>query len=331
MKVLRRILGILVMCAGILGLLLSLTGLVGIWVLKPTIASGVDNTITMLNSAVSTSQQAMQIAGQALGGTVESVNALSTMLSATATSVQDTQPMLDQIKLFMGEKLPATMTSAASSLQAAQKSAQVLDSAIKSLDSFRFMLAAVPFVGSAIEQPTQPYNPKTSLADSLGELATNLEDLPDMFVEMSTNLDKADNNLATVQTSLTTMSTSINTISSSLSQYQAMVNQSQSSMGNLTAMLANIQTNLNTILNSVALVFSLFFVWLLAAQVVIFSQGWELYQGTAGRMEGGASEPVAVEPEQPTPVPPEAPELEAVKPEEPGTVAETEEMPASES
>ena len=38
-----------------------------------------------------------------------------------------------------------------------------------------------------------------------------------------------------------------------------------------------------------ALVFTLFFLWLLAAQVVIFSQGWELYQGTAGRMEGGAA------------------------------------------
>ena len=295
MKVLRKILGILVMCAGVLGLVLSLAGLIAIWAFKPVVASSVDNTITMLNSAVTTSQQAMQIAGQALGGTVESVNALSTMLGATATSVQDTQPMLDQIKLFMGEKLPATMTSAASSLQAAQKSAQVLDGAIKSLDSFRFMLSAVPFVGSAIQTPTDPYDPKTSLANSLGELATNLEDLPDMFMEMSTNLDKADDNMATIQTSLTTMSTSIGTISSSLSQYQAMVNQSQTSMAGLTAMLVNIQTNLNTILNTVALVFTLFFVWLLAAQVVILSQGWELYQGTAGRMEGGAPEVVAVE------------------------------------
>jgi hypothetical protein len=28
----------------------------------------------------------------------------------------------------------------------------------------------------------------------------------------------------------------------------------------------------------------------LAAQVVIFSQGWELYQGTAGRMESSVKE-----------------------------------------
>jgi hypothetical protein len=299
MKVLRRILGILVMLAGVLGLVLSVAGLVGIWMLKPTIAATIDNTITMLNSAVSTSQQAMQIAGDALEGTVKSVEALSTMLNATATSLQDTQPMLDQLKMFMGEKLPDTMDSAVTSLRAAQRGAAIADSAIKSLDTFRFMLSAVPFVGSAIEKPTQAYDPDTSLSDSLGDLADGLEGLPPMFIDMSNNLDTADDNLTTVQTSLTTMSSSVGLISGSLSQYQAMVSQSQSSMGNLTAMLSNLQANLNTILNSVALVFSLFFVWLLAAQVVILSQGWELYQGTAGRMEGGELETVVVEPDKP--------------------------------
>jgi low affinity Fe/Cu permease len=57
-------------------------------------------------------------------------------------------------------------------------------------------------------------------------------------------------------------------------------------MDNLLSILTTIQSNLNTIINAVALVLTLFFVWLLAAQIVIFSQGWELYQGTTDRMEG---------------------------------------------
>ena len=250
----------------------------------------------------------MQIAGQALGGTVDSVEALSTMLSATATSVQDTQPMLDQLKVFMGEKLPATMESATDLLKAAQSGAAVADSAIKSLDAFRTVLSGVPLIGGFVEPPKQAYNPEKPLANSLGDLATGMQDLPQMFRDMAANLDKADDNLATVQTSLTTMSTSVGTISSSLSQYQAMVSQSQASMGNLTAMLTNLQNNLNTILTSVALVLSLFFLWLLAAQVVILSQGWELYQGTAGRMEGGAPEPVVAEPVSGSPAVAEVPE-----------------------
>jgi hypothetical protein len=84
------------------------------------------------------------------------------------------------------------------------------------------------------------------------------------------------------------MSDSVGLISSSLSEYEKMIGQSKSSMDNLTSILTNVQNNLPTILNGVAIVLTLFFVWLLAAQVVILSQGWELYQGTAGRMESKA-------------------------------------------
>ena len=150
-------------------------------------------------------------------------------------------------------------------------------------------MSSVPLVGAFIEQPTQAYNPEVPLSESLGEIAVQLEDLPDMFVEMATDMDKTDDNLVTIQTSLVTMSDSVKTISSSLGEYESMVVQSQSSMDNLKAMLNNIQNNLDNILNTTAIVLSLAFFWLLAAQVVIFSQGWELFQGTAGRMESGAA------------------------------------------
>jgi hypothetical protein len=121
----------------------------------------------------------------------------------------------------------------------------------------------------------------------LGELATNLKGLPDTFVEMSVKLSTTDDNLGSIRENLTTMSDSVGLISSSLGEYEKMVIQSQSSMDNLTSILTNIQYNLATILNGVVIVITLLFLWLLAAQVVILSQGWELFQGTADRMESG--------------------------------------------
>jgi hypothetical protein len=288
MSAIRRLLGIFVMLAGILGLALSLAGLVGIWVIKPTLVAYADTTIVTLNTSIKTSQEVMKITGEALGATVDSVDALSEMLGTTAKSVEDTQPVLTQVNAIMGETLPATLGSATDSLKTAQQAATVLDSAIKSLDTFRFVLSAVPLVGSFVEQPTQPYNPQVPLADSLGSLAEDLEGLPATFSDMAANLDKADDNLALIQSNLNTMSGSVALISRSLGEYETMVTQSQSSMDSLGAMLTNIQNNLGSILNTAAIVISLFFVWLLTAQIVIFSQGLELYRGTAGRMEGGA-------------------------------------------
>jgi hypothetical protein len=290
MKVLRRILGVLVMIAGILGLVLSMAGLASIWIVKPTVSGYVESTISTLSTSIDTSKQAMEITAQALGATVDSIDALSEMLGTTAILVQDTMPALDQLNVFLGVNLPSTLQSASTSLSTAQQAADVLDGAIKSLDTFRVVLSAVPLVGAFVEQPTQTYDPDQSLADSLGEVAGNLEGLPPMFIEMAASLDKADDNLVGVQGNLTTMSESVALISKSLSEYEAMVKQSQSSMENLKSLLTGVQANLSTILTAVAAVFSLFFLWLLAAQVVILSQGWELYQGTAGRMEGGTPE-----------------------------------------
>lgn len=289
MKALRRILGALVMIAGILGIILSLAGVVSVWVVKPNVTNYVEITIQTIETSVITSQKALQVTGQALGATVVSVDALSTMLSTTAVSVEETQPVLDQLNVMMGETMPSSMESASDSLKTAQQAAVVLESAIKSLENFRAAMSATPLLSSLVEQPKQTYNPEVPLADSLGELATTLESLPATFTEMSANLDKADDNLITIQSNLVTMSDSVGQISKSLSEYQAMITQSQSSMENLISILTNIRNNLTSILNGVAMAFSLFFLWLLIAQVVILTQGWELYQGTASRMESSES------------------------------------------
>ena len=100
MKVLRSFLGIFVMIAGVLGLVLSLAGLVSVWVVKPAVVANTSSTIDTLNSSIGTSQDVMEITAQALGATVDSVDALSEMLFTTALTVEDTQPDLDEFDLM---------------------------------------------------------------------------------------------------------------------------------------------------------------------------------------------------------------------------------------
>lgn len=285
MKVLRRMLGVLVMIAGILGLLLALAGLAAVWIVKPTVSVYANATIDTLNKSVVTSKSVMVTTGEALGATVDSVDALSAMLETTAATVEDTKPILDEIDTIMSVTLPSTLKATTNSLYTAQEAARVLETTIQSLDAFRFLLADVPLVGEFIGQPEQSYTPEKPLADTLGELATNLKGLPDTFVQMSDDLSTTDDNLGSIQENLITMSDSVGQISVSLGEYERMVVQSQSSMDDLATILTNMKSNLPTILNGTAMVLTLFLAWLLAAQIVILSQGWELYHGTADRMK----------------------------------------------
>lgn len=290
MKIIRRVLGILVMIAGVLGLLISVAGLVGIWMVKPNVVAYLTTTIETINTSISTSQSVMDVTKQALSATVDSVDALSLMLASTATSVEDTAPVIEQVSSLMGENLPATLASANESLIAAQQAAAVLDSSVQSLQAFQMAMGSVPLISAYVVQPAQSYDPEKPLAESLGEVASELEELPDMFIELSEGIDKADDNLVTIQSSLDTMSVSVQGISQSLGEYNAMITQSQSSMENLAPILTNFQNNITRLVDGAVIGMSLFLLWLLAIQVVIFSQGWELYQGTAGRMEGSSAE-----------------------------------------
>ena len=285
MSIMRRSLGVLVMLAGLMGLVLSLSGLVTVWAMKPTVAFYAGTTIGTLNDSVVTSQNVMEITRQVLVATIDSVDTLSAMLSTTAATVEDTKPVLDEFGAIMSTTLPSTFEAAIDSLHTAQEAARVLESTIQLLDAFRLLLSATPLVGDMVPLPGEAYSPEKPMADSLGELAANLEGLPDTFVGMSANLGTTDSKLAALQENLVAMSESVGLISSSLSEYEKMITQSRSSMDNLTSILTSIQNNLPTILNAAAIVLTLLFSWLLAAQVVILSQGWELYQGTADRME----------------------------------------------
>ncbi len=86
------------------------------------------------------------------------------------------------------------------------------------------------------------------------------------------------------------MSENVTHISTSLGQYQEMVAQSQTSLEKMKTMLNNTNNNLDNTVNIAAWISSLFFFWLLMTQVVIFTQGWELYHGTANRIDSVSTE-----------------------------------------
>jgi uncharacterized phage infection (PIP) family protein YhgE len=281
MKHLRRLLGLFVIVAGVIGLLISLTGLVGVWVLKPRITAALTTTVDLLLSSVGTSQQALTSAEVALEAGITSVEELADMLANTSTTLADTQPVITQLTDVMGEQLPETMQAATDSLKTTESIAESLEGVIKSFQTFRNLLANIPLVGTAIPPQDDTYDPDKTLADSLGELSDSIAGIPAIFSDISTDIDQASGNLDLIKGNLDTMSESVGLISDSLTDYKGMIADSKATMSELESMLADLQHNLKTIITISVIGMWLFFLWLLAAQVVLLSQGWELFHGTA--------------------------------------------------
>lgn len=298
MNVIRRFLGIFVMFAGVIGLILSLAGLVGLWVARPIMISTFTSTLNTLESSLSTSQETLDITGAALDATISSVNNLASMLDSTATTIKDTQPAINKTNLLMSETLPDSINNAVDSLKAAKSAATSLESAIKQFEMFQTMLGGVPILQAALPPAGKSYAPEVSLAESLDELGKSIQSMPDQLSGLSNDLDKTSTNLKDVEESLALMSSNVSLIAESLGEYNRMIEESRASTDNLYTLISGYRQNSGKFLNTTIAVLTLFLLWLLASQVVIFSQGYELYQGTADRMESvKPSPPMPLEPE----------------------------------
>ena len=74
-----------------------------------------------------------------------------------------------------------------------------------------------------------------------------------------------------------------------------MIKESKKSTDNLNLMLTEFKEKISKIMNITFIVLLLFFLWLLAAQIVILSQGWELFQGTTNQLDNGRKELTDIE------------------------------------
>ncbi|GAP21413.1 hypothetical protein [Leptolinea tardivitalis] len=276
MRLLRRTLGILVLAAGSLGILLGLAGIVGLWLVRPKVVTSVLYVTDTLRSNLDVSSNTLTLAGETLDASIQSVDSLKNVLDNTIEVVADTQPVLDNLNSLMKDTLPSAFQAADDSLKAAQSAAVSLEGAIHSLDSFQSMLGNVPLLKTFLPAPQPPYNPEKTLAESLGNLSTNIKSMPSAFEDVSINIGRTDDNLTEIKDNFQAIKDNAEKISDSLKTYKGMLAESQASMQQTKWLLEDFSQNVEKAVTITFSILSVFFFCVLMSQVVVLKQGWEM-------------------------------------------------------
>jgi methyl-accepting chemotaxis protein len=264
MLIIRRIFGVLLIIASILGLVVSIAGIYLIWQIQPTLSSNLQNMLQLISQTLDTTGQGLVVTQQALKSSVDTIGNLQSTIETTAKTIGSTNPMIDEISSMMAQDLPDTILATQSSLKTAQQSAQVIDGVLGTLSS-------IPLIGAGIG-----YNPEVPLSDALGQVADSLEGLPESLSNMEESLKNTQSNVETFQTDLEVMATSVSQIQKSVAQYDQVINGYQQSIGQIKQRLDEISANIPNIVRSVAIGLIAFLVWLFLAQVGLLYQGYEM-------------------------------------------------------
>jgi uncharacterized phage infection (PIP) family protein YhgE len=260
----RKLIGVLLLLAAIIGLFFSVAGVVLIWRVEQDVTKGLQNSIDLISQTLDTTSQGLIVTRGALESSIETIRALESTIQTTAKTIKSTTPMVEQISALMETDLPNAIEATGTSLKSAQASAAVIDSLLSTLSN-------LPLIGSSLN-----YNPQVPLSNSLGQVADSLKDLPNSFINMQKTLEQTTSNLETFEADLSVMADSVGGIGSTISEYDKVIAGYQQSLSQIHANLESAKEILPTYIHYLVLALTIFFVWMAIAQLGLLTQGWEL-------------------------------------------------------
>lgn len=261
----RRIAGALLMASAVLGLLVSLAGIISVSYAGVVLQSGLQQQLDTLERSLDATSEGLNIAGTSLVEAERTVGNLSATVAGASQTVADTQPGLAALETLSGTRLPATIVSTRQALDSAAETARAVDAMLRTLSIFGV-----------------PYNPDVPLNVAIAGVAETLDDVPPALTAIGEGIDTAQQNTTRIAADLVEVATGLEALSANLGSARGVVGQYQKVVEDLRRQVANIRTAAPFWIGLLSWGVILLLVCLALAQPGLLVQGWDLYRQGRG-------------------------------------------------
>ncbi|MBE0410208.1 MAG: hypothetical protein IBX69_10805 [Anaerolineales bacterium] len=261
----RKFLGILLIGTAIIGVILTILGLITIWTVNQDLTVTIGGAIDSIDSIFLTTGQGFLVTEASLDSAISNLDSLNYTLQSTGEALNSSTPLISTFSTVITEELPNTLYATQNSLTTAQSSARLIESVLTSV-------TGIPFF------PGEPYRPETPLHVTLGEVSESLDPLVDSMLSMKSGLRNTQTNLFIIDLELKVMSRQINQVSASLKDAKDVIIEFQDGFNDLREQISILKDRSIAWINILSWIFTLGFVWLGFAQLGLFIQGHQLYK-----------------------------------------------------
>lgn len=261
-KFLSRIAGMILILAAILGLVVSVSGIVFLYQNKTLIENQLISIVDLLDQTMTITSDGFTVINDALGQAEESIGLMQTITEGVADTVGSTGPALDAIGTLVGKDIVGIMEETQTALDAAQSSALLIDDTLK-------FISAVPFIGAK-------YRPDKPLHTSLSEVSQSMDNMPKSLEAVETNLSSTVEGLALLEGGISDLADSIGAADKSLASAQTVITEYSGTIDSLQLSIKSVKDTLPGTLEKALFGLSMLFVWMGIAQLGLFTQGLDL-------------------------------------------------------
>jgi len=265
--------GYVLVGAAILGLISNIAGLFVVAVVQWRAEAALESAMDAVDQLLAATGDGLVVADQSLAQVGATLGATEATLRTSVTAVGNSVPALESLNETLGTEVPEILNATQTALGSAQTSATAVDDILGGL-------SGLPFLGGLAR-----YAPETPLGESIGQVNSSLDGLPDSVAALSDGLDAATDSARAIQGDLGEIAENLAAIDASIGDAREVVAQYQQVVERMQRQAAMVRTRAPVWLSLTRWGVSFMLLWLAIAQLAIFTQGVELIE----RGERGAA------------------------------------------
>ena len=261
-RFLSRLVGIALILAGILGLALSIGGLLVLPQLERKAKDVAAEQIEVFDRALAVTLDGLITAETSVTQAAEAVGTLEGIMVDVGQAINETTPVVEVAADLLGEQLPSTIETTQDALASVATSARLVDDILG-------VISEIPLLGA------ERYSPDIPLHQGFQDVSDSMDEIPELLLIAGQGLDAGTGNLEDVEEGFAKMGRSIGETSASLESAQTVLEDYQQIVGDLQGTVSYARESLPGWLRATRWGLTLTLIWLGIAQLGLITQGWE--------------------------------------------------------
>lgn len=273
---LRRLLGLFMLLIAIVGVILSVAGTYVVWNMIDGLGDGIDATLELTSQSLDTVADSLILTKSTVEDVTDSVDTVEITTNNLSTTISDTRPLLDQVSLVATEDVPNSLEAVQETLPNVAEVAGSIDDTLRILSAFSVNQSIVG-VNFGFDLGID-YDPEQPFDESIEQIGSSLDGVPERLRELEPFLDVTSGNLATISENIETLASDLGEINENIENVQPLLDDYLDIVYQTQDLVNQTRGSLRAQLQPVKYIVMILFIWIGLTQIAPLYLGWGIFR-----------------------------------------------------
>lgn len=281
-----------------LGFLMVLIGLSGVWVgvisgstARSTVDSigvSLDTNLDLVSQSLDTIAESLTLAKQTVGDVNDGLVTIEETADDISLALTDTQPLLTEVGGIVSNDIPSSLDAVQASIPNMVEVAGAIDRTLTTLNNFA-VDRSIDIPNPFSSQPLYSfdlnfdlgidYDPNVPFDQTVRDLGTSIEGLPEQLRGLSEHVDRSQENLRNLSVNVQTVGDDLAEVNARIAEIDPLLDDFGRITTELNDQVRLTRAGINAQLEGIKETINIVMIWFILTQIAPLYLGWELVTG----------------------------------------------------